>query len=303
MTQRSPRLKRSVELLLLGTAAGVAVACGSQATDMAGDLAEEVGDMLTDAGVALEEAGAEMLDGAADPATNEHDAQAAQGTPATQDAQTSLDSATVTEMLAEAGAMLMSDAGELLRDAGAVLHDAGANAHEGGSHMASDASAQSCATCNGTGALHALPASENPAHQIGGSRAKGSWTKATQVVPQTNYTLVAFYAALVDGPAVLTDIERASVASNAPMSIYTVPKGSACVAPPGGPGLAYVLPAQARLLLLNTASSQTHGAHLNVRADETACALAANGADTPDLPFAVDPGNAAITWSGYRLYE
>jgi hypothetical protein len=300
MIQSSPRLKRSLELLLLGTAAGVAVACGSQVSDMAGDIAEEVGDMLSDAGSELIEAGSDMLDRNRDAQAQVEDiADAAERAADAMEGAVADGASPLGEMLTEAGAVLMTDAGELLRDAGALLHEAGVDAHESGSQMASDASAQSCATC-ASGALRALPASENPEQQLGGSRARGTWSMEEQVVD--NVTVYALYAALGDGPMVLTDIER-SHGGTAVTNVYAVPRGSAC-ATYSSSTRQYVIPAQARTLLLPATNSSVHGAHLNVRASERACVLASssNSLLAPS-ETANQNSTATVIWSGYRLYE
>lgn len=62
----------------------------------------------------------------------------------------------------------------------------------------------------------------------------------------------------------------------------------------------YIIPAAARMLLLPATNANVHGAHINVRASALA-AVAINAFQTREQ--ANQGSNAAIAWSGYRLYE
>jgi hypothetical protein len=83
--QSSSRFKRVIELSILGVSAGIAVACGDRAVDMAGEMVADAGDTLLDAG-------------------------------------TSLQDSSVGEWLDDAGHMLQ-DAGHALQDAGGQMRD------------------------------------------------------------------------------------------------------------------------------------------------------------------------------------
>ena len=298
MSKRS----RVLEVSAAGVLAAVVIACGDAAMDQGGKIMSDAGEWLGDAGETLRDAGTALRD-----AGRAHDAGGS----------SMMDMGG--HMLADAGEML-SDAGSSLRDAGSDLQDAGAPAPDAGNAMIDAAAAQSsCGSCT-AGMRQMVVTADQDAQQLRGDTLEGSrWNEITGAsVHATNCNADvysrSFWAKLVDGPFVLTDLYGLSSAG---AQLFIVPTGEDCyTVTTSAIPLPYnctsttdfvtpqlVQRAQpVRSLFFVGPNTSLTGARIVIAPGERLCAFI--GSATPLVSVSNDPGALpVILWSGFAPYE